>query len=1113
MSLLGTMLLSGATARAQLTSAELLGTVTDDTGAVLVSAKVTVTNLGTNEIRKTKTNRTGDYVFTFLPPGTYLVQVEDPGFRGGTSQVTLVAGERARINVRMRVGKNNEILVVRTVTPLLQMDDSTIHSTVTERTVEDLPSSTRNLTSLVVLAPGVTEAASINGLGSGQRPDDRRQTTSFSVNGQDDVLNNHIIDGTDNNERVIGTIGVKPSLDAIEEIFVQTSEFAPEVGRAAGGVISIITKAGTNNFHGSLYEFIKNTIFNARNPFNPVPNATTTISPQSKLIQNDFGGSIGGPIHRDRTFFFAAYEGFRQVAGVPNPIFSSVPTLTERALGPQGIIDSDPQTAGLPVDPIAAKLFTLFPAPNTGEPGAISNNFVYVPSQTQFSHTGDARVDHRFGDSDIFYVRYTLNSVATNIPNNLPSVSIGGTLISPGSGDFGFSGPARNIANSLQSNYMHIFNPALLLEVKAAYTRINNASNSPNAGTNAATAVGFPSNVNFGPASTGLPLIDIVGLASLGDSEFVPLQDLDNTFQYNGAFTYNRGSHTIKGGVALIRRQTRELQSANANGQIRFGLPIDFNPLASFLVGAFVSENRANSLIPPDYRTWEPSIYYQDHWKVTRRITVNYGARYDIFTPFTEAHNRISNFDLKTEQLLVAGQDGVSSTAGVKTDYFNLAPRVGFAGLFGQGIVVRGGFALSYFPGNYTSNAALKNAPFTSVYSPACASALAVQIELHTPGSPVSPLCNSNNGQTTSLAQGIPAPVPQTINTKNLSLEAVQLDLKSGVVYQINLVAEKAFGQNVASVGYVGHLGRHLPIVINDINLPNPDSFPGPLPQNIGRPTATVLPNLGGVGFYLSEGSSTYHALQASLQRHYQRGLTIAANYTWSHAIDDAAGLSNEGQEGFSNANPYNIKGTESGNSDLDVRHRFVLSGSYELPFGRHLTGIKRMLLAGWQANEILVWNTGNPFSITDNFTSRSNSVFPSSISPGPTRPRQVAPASVPDPNVSEWFNRNAFINDSPQGTIGNTPRNSLYGPHFRHFDFSLCKAFTVKEQYRMQFRAEFFNATNTPSYFVANDQNHDVTTNLVASTLPASSAFGRIVRTNPAYTPRQIQLALKFLF
>ena len=456
-------LLASVSAIAQVTTADVLGTVTDSVGAVVPNTKVVITNTSTNDSRSGRTNSVGEYVFTLLLPGHYSVRIEANGFRTFVGTVTISAGDRARVDAQMKVGATGETVEVQATTPLLQTDSSTVGGTVTQRDVEDLPLTSRNLISLVQLVPGANEAASISGLSSGQRPDDRRQTNSFSVHGHDDILNNELIDGTDNNERIIGTIGVKPSIDAIQEVSVLTDNYSPDSGRTPGAVVNIITKTGTNKFHGSLFEFFQNNALNARNPFDPSPNATTPISPQSELRQNDFGGSFGGPIVKNKTFFFGAYEGFRQIAGVQNPIFSSVPTLAQEQAGPLGIVNANPATAGLPVDPIAAKLFTLFPAPNTGAPGATTNNFVFDPNRTQFSTTVDARIDHRFNDTNLLYGRYTLNNVTTDIPDNLPAVNVGGTLVSPGSGAFGFSGPAKDVAHNVQLNFTHIFSPALLL--------------------------------------------------------------------------------------------------------------------------------------------------------------------------------------------------------------------------------------------------------------------------------------------------------------------------------------------------------------------------------------------------------------------------------------------------------------------------------------------------------------------------------------------------------------------------------------------------------------------------------------------------------------------------
>ena len=512
-------------------------------------------------------------------------------------------------------------------------------------------------------------------------------------------------------------------------------------------------------------------------------------------------------------------------------------------------------------------------------------------------------------------------------------------------------------------------------------------------------------------------------------------------------------------------------------------------------------------------------------------LTLNYGLRYDIYTPFTEADGRISNFDPATNTLLIpaselavlnsqgvdtTGMVASSDTAGLKTTYSNFEPRVGFAASLGHQTVLRGGFGIADFPGNYTSNASLKNAPFNGVYAPSingqgCQSTLATQVETASTGSSTLPSCQTGLGQTTALGQGIPIPVPQALNSPSLSLpDNVALNFRTSYVEQFNLLLQKQFGQNVITVGYVGSVGRHLPVVINDINVPNPLTAPASLRGPDGRfdvrPTAAILPGLGGVGEYESAGSSSYHSLQTSFQRRYSKGLTVSANYTYSHSIDDATTLSYEGQEGFGNADPFAIQQFETGNSDLDLRHRFVGTVTYELPFGKNFVGAKKMALAGWQANTVLIWNSGSPFSITDNFTGFANSVF-NGIGGGPTRPNQIAPATLSNPSIGEWFNPAAFV-IPPLGTIGNTPRNSLYGPSFRHFDLSIFKDFTLTERVKLQFRAEAFNLTNTPSYFVANNQNDAPTTNAVQG-----AGFGKIVITNPNYAPRALQLALKLVF
>jgi hypothetical protein len=446
------------------------------------------------------------------------MRIEAPGFKLlDVSELRLAGGDDERVDAELQPGTARETIEVVAQTPLLQVDSSQVSSAITKQAVDDLPVAQRNLTLLAILIRGVNEGASVNGLSSGQRPDDRRLTSGFSVSAADPQLNNNQLDGTDNNERIIGTIGVKPSFDMIQEVTVETNNFTPETGRSAGGVLSVLTKSGTKEFHGDGYEYVTNNITSARNPFYP----TTAPSPEQR--NNIFGGSVGGPIYHDKTFFFGSYEGYRDVSASA-PTFNWVPDAASHAAIQSGnvssIINADPHTAGLPADRIAVNLASLYPAPNTSQ---TNGNFVYVPKQTRYCTTLDGRLDHHIGPNDHLFGRFTSNNVSTYIPSGLPKASFHGTIIDLGNGQYGFAGPAHDVAYNTQLNYTHLFNPNLLLELNAAYTRVDNDSGGANTGTDAATALGFPSDVDFGTVATGLPLTGPYGFAPLGDSWFLPI--------------------------------------------------------------------------------------------------------------------------------------------------------------------------------------------------------------------------------------------------------------------------------------------------------------------------------------------------------------------------------------------------------------------------------------------------------------------------------------------------------------------------------------------------------------------------------------------------------------
>ena len=1113
---------------AQLTTADIVGTVTDPTGAVIANARVTVVNLDTREQREVTSNSSGEYQVSLLPVGRYSITIKVAGFKTSTTNnLSVEAGDRARADAAMQTGGQNDTVTVEASTPLLQADNATVSSTVTAKAVQDLPLNGRNFVQLVQLVPGANEGPG-NGLTSGGRPDDRRKTSGFSVNGQDDTLNNYIVDGIDDNERVIGTIGVKPNVEGIQEITVQTNSYAAEAGRTAGGVVNIITRSGTNQFHGTAYEFFRNDIFDARN-------VLQTTGRKPELRQNQFGGSIGGPIFRNRTFFFADYEGYRQVAGLTYT--STVPTQDEyndiHSIGggtPQTLINAGSGTQGLPVDPVALNYLMLFPAPTSA---GLTNNYTVSPNDTQNSNTFDVRVDHTFNPNNLLFGRFTYNNVSTVTPQALGTSN--GIQVS--GGRYIFAGPAADKANQIGLGYTHIFTQHLLLDLRAAYTRINVFSQPLNYGTNPDTKLGFPGNMNFNQLSSFLTPIQFGPFSDIGDGAYVPLQDIDNSFLYSAAVSYTRGNHNLKGGVTFLRRQARNVQSAFAAGQYTFGLPSDQvagnlkqsqdNQLASSLVGAFQAASRNYDLSPPDYRSYEPSFFLQDSWRATPRLTLLLGVRYDVFTPFTEAHSRIANFDYLqarsltgsavAQALKIANVGGVDGHAGIKTDYSNFAPRVGFSYSARPTTVLRGGYGLSFFPGNYTSNADLKNAPFVSVYSPNCQSSLAVSIETKQGVNPATqnPNCATIAGASTAFDQGLPLPAAQTINSSSLSFVAEDPKFRSALIQQFNLQVEQQFGSNVFTIGYVGNIGQHLPETINDINVPTPFN---PATGSSARPLSTQLPNLGGVNWLQSEGVSRYNALQTSFQRRFSRGLAFDANYTWASALSDVSGFSEEGQQGWSNADPYTIPQVEYGNAENEIKNRFALSLNYELQYGKNFTGLKRAALHGWEINTITVWQSGKPFSIV-NGGSGIDGTYNNRATPvnngGADRPNQIANPNGPK-TLHQWFNTAAFCGapsatcsvaqSQALGTIGTTRRNSLFGPRFRHIDLSLFKDFPVTERFTVQFRAEAFDITNTPNYYIQNNAGN-------GTTQLGSGSFGVISQVDPNYVPRELQFALKLQF
>ena len=893
------LLLSAAMPRlvGQVNTGDVVGTVTDVSGAVIPNAKVTIRNTATGVSRTVQTGKTGDYSFSLLQLGTYEVTIEAKGFRTFvTENLHLSAGDRLRVDARMEIGIASESTSVSAeATPALQTDSSTIGTLIATQSVADLPLNGRNLTNLVQLSAGVTEGAS-NAPGGGSHSNDRRLTSAFSANGQNDFLNNNMIDGMDNNERYFGTIVVRPSIDAVQEVNVSTNLYPAEVSRTAGGVANVITKSGTNAFHGSLFEYLRNDAFDARNYF-------ATTGPKPELRQNQFGGSVGGPIRKNKTFFFGDYEGFRQV-WAQNTYTSTVPTAAQESLVaataagqtiPTGSLLGN--TSPVVVSALGKNLFALYPAPTN--PGT-TNNFVYSPARTQFSHTFDVRGDHRFSERDNLFARYSFNDVNTYTPGNLPDVSVNGKTFGSSNSSGISGGVGLERAQNLGVDYVHVFRPELLLELKVAYLRFANQALTTN-GANAGVELGFDScslgtgycmNAGSGGAQYGLPSIQVAApYSGLGDGLFTPLFDYNNTFQYQGSLTWTHGAHNVKTGASLIRRQLNLQQSQSARGSYSVNGTFTGSALGDLVAGYASDAQFQNDVAFPRFRSWEVAGFIQDDWRVTKWLALNLGVRYEIFTPFTEVRGDISNFDTATGEVvspILSGANHGSSTANVKTDWGDISPRLGFSASLGRGMVLRGGFGLSYFPSEIGNAALMQNLPL--VISRDCGGDSAYPVAC--PGAIAGP-----GGLGLTMARGLWLPTidPASANYPNEALgtgvaagteiDAVANNLKSGRMAQYSLQLQKELGANLISVGYVGNLGRRLPVV-PDVNQAAyaTYNYSGAGCVSNGKPTYSSTcftqgpipyPAYTGDQIYVLESAaeSNYNALQASLLHRFAAGL------------------------------------------------------------------------------------------------------------------------------------------------------------------------------------------------------------------------------------------------
>jgi hypothetical protein len=1079
---------------AQAVTGTILGTVTDATGSVLPGATVTVTNTGTGLTRVAVTDAVGEYTLPSLPTGTYSVTAELSGFKTTVlANVQLGVDQRVRIDAKLEIGEMSESITIEATTPLVQTSSSELGTTVVEQQIQNLPLNGRNFVSLTRTVPGVLRGnpgSNIDGAGSLAW----RASASFSANGQRARDNNYMLDGVDNNETWLQTVVIFPSVDALDEFKLQTSTYSAEFGRSLGGVVNLQIKSGTNRYRGSAFEFHRNDAFDANNFFN---NRAGRAKPDFK--QNQFGGTLGGPVLRDRTFFFASYQGHREQQG--QTFLSTVPS----ALMRQGNFSEinrvifDPLT-GLPFpgnivpqtrwDPAARNILQqLYPEPNVagtrGATGQPINNYLINPIKEREDDQVDSKFDHNLSTNNRFFVRYSRQKTHRLQPATLPYGDAGATF---GAGDGNITG------QGLAFNDTHTFKNNWLNEFRFGWTRIEFLMTSIGYGQNLAQQVGIPG-VNLNQVTSALSQIGFQNIRNLGANGNQPLITNQNDFQIFDNVTWLKGRHTFKAGGSITLRSREILNADQIVGRFNFNNnqtsncggvvgACTLNPATGFDVASFLlgySSGVTRSLFDADpYLEKRPeyAVYVQDDWRVSHKLTLNLGLRWDVYPPWIEVDDLQSNFDTSTGRFVVASPDAVMNGISVgrylqtysKRDF---GPRLGFAyDLNGDGrTLLRGGWGVfwNFTPGG-TSSSKAQNPPF-------------LQSTALTP-------TPSATGTNLQLSSGLPPPpgVDPNRPASGTTRSIFDPNFRDGYAHNFNLNVQRALGANyLVEVAYAGSRSRQLMAKVNPNQAP---PVVGVRDSNVNRPFAQLAPALRNIGQAASIGYVDYNGLLVKFQRRFANNFSFLNAYTWGKAID--INSDNDGDVSFTNV--YDIENYHRGPADYDVTHTLSSSWIYELPWARD------KWYGGWQGNGILYMRTGLPFTVT-----QTQGVLSTGTG---NRPNRICSGRLDNPTIDRWFDTSCFVPPSDTtGTYGDSGRNILRGPGQFNIDASLIKNTRIG-RFQTEFRFEAFNVLNHPQFAVRpNSTIGNAAVGTISSMLP--NAACALCGT----TERQIQLGVKVKF
>jgi Carboxypeptidase regulatory-like domain len=1062
------------------------GQVIDASSARISKADVSITNSQTGFAATSRTSPDGEFHFSNLPVGEYSLRVTAQGFAPFTaSSIRINIGRIVSFPVQMEIaGTHDEVNVVA---PAATIDlGTTVGNVVSSREATDLPLNGRDFTQLGLLQPGVAPMTA----GLAKAGGILRSNQAFAVNGERPESNSYLLDGVSNQDNVNGAFALRTPVDAISEFRILTSNAPAEYGQTSGATTSVVTKSGGNGFHGALYEFFRNDAFDARNFF-----AVTT----EPLHRNQFGATLGGPIRRNKDFFFIYYEGQRNVEGKTQAAI--VPTEAQRRGDFSGIID--PAT-GQPVplineftgqpfpgnqipsfllNPIALRLEQLYPLGNLS-PSVFSSTQILTNNYDQ----GGFRLDHYFNNGDQLFARYATSSLGALDP-----------LPINGSGVPGFP-----VANSIRPNSFtisdtHSFSPQIVQIVRGAFFR-NEFFYGQAQNHTPGSDFGFTYQPTL-QASAGPPYQIVSGYASIGNPITGPQNTYQNDYQGSYSLAMTRGRHNVKLGAELDRQQINATLGIATNGFFVFApFPIN-DPFASFMIGQPVVFFQGGGDFNRGLRKWIVAGYGQDEWHITPHLTLNYGLRYEVNTPYTEIRDRLNAWAPGQQStvrpdaprgLLFPGDDGVP--AGIApVNHTALMPRVGLAwDPIGDGrTTLRASYGIFY--DGFTNG--------TGGPLQAAVSALPWTEAFQLPG-PGLNYADPYNGQTPPFA------------TQTFVRPATILTVESGMVQPYsqnwNFSIARVLGKDyLLDVRYVGNKGTHLPRFIEA----NPAVYgPGATAQNAdqrriyGDCDAQGSCAFASVGLIADNSSSTYHALQVALSRQFTRNLSFLASYWWSKSLDYISTLNVAGSaptlvagENDLAQDPFNLA-AEHGPSLFDSRHRFVLSGSYVLPQWHNAPKIPAAIVNGWQLNTIMNFASGTPFTVYDSANVSLQGSAPEITGFYSSRPNLVSDPNNGPHTPNQWVSRSAFQQLDPAtqaGQFGNEGRNVVRGPGIQNIDLSLFKNFAIGESMRLQFRAECFNLFNHANFGLPENDLQ-------------SPAFGQILQAGP---PRLLQLALKFLF